>query len=51
MCEGKELPHLGIIFVIALALEEPGSPVTPTPDLTVPTLGPLPPCGPTPIAD
>jgi len=45
LCEGRELPHLTIIFVVALVLEEPGSPVTPTPDLTIPTLGPLPPCG------
>lgn len=44
VCEGRELPHLLFIFVIALAVEEPGSPVTPTPDLTIPTLGPLPPC-------
>ena len=38
------------IFVIALVVETPGSPVTPAPDLTVPTLGALPPCPPTPTA-
>jgi nitrous oxidase accessory protein NosD len=46
ICEGRELPHSTFIFVLALALEEPGSPVTATPDLTVPTLGALPACGP-----
>lgn len=46
MCEAPALPHLPFIFVVALALEEPGSPVTPTPDLTIPTLGALPPCAP-----
>lgn len=44
ICESPPLPHLTFIFVIALAIEAPGSPVTPTPDLTLETLGPLPPC-------
>ena len=45
ICEGDELPHLLFIWVLALAIEPPGSPVTPTPpDLAMPTLGALAPC-------
>lgn len=44
VCEAPALPRPTFIFVIALALEEPGSPVTSAPDLTVPTLAPQPAC-------
>jgi hypothetical protein len=47
ICEGRELPYLQFIFVLAVALEPPGSPVTPTPpNLKMPVLGPLPACTP-----
>ncbi len=44
ICQGKTLPRGPFVMTLALALEPPGSPVTPTPDLTVPTVGALPPC-------
>jgi hypothetical protein len=31
-------------MTLAIAVEPPGSPVTPAPDLTVPTVGALPSC-------
>jgi len=49
ICAGQELPHLQFIFVLAVAYEPPGSPVTPRPPgLTMPLLGPLPACAPSP---
>jgi parallel beta-helix repeat protein len=45
ICESpKTIPINVMIFVLALALEDPPAPVTPTPDLTVETIGALPPC-------
>ncbi len=47
ICAGQELPHLQFVFVLAVAYEPPGSPVTPRPPgLTMPLLGPLPACAP-----
>lgn len=46
LCEGRTLPYNALIFVLAAVLEPVGSPPTPAPDLTVPTLGSLPPCDP-----
>jgi parallel beta-helix repeat protein len=43
-CQSKDLPRSPVIFAIAIALEPPGSPVTPTPDITFPTVGAQPPC-------
>lgn len=45
LCEGSAVPRQPFIFVIAVAAAGPGgtAPAT-TPDLTVPTLGALPPC-------
>jgi parallel beta-helix repeat protein len=40
----KTIPINALIFVLALALEDPPAPVTPTPDLTIATIGALPPC-------
>ena len=49
ICAGQELPHLQFIFVLAVAYEPPGSPVTPRPPgLTMPLLGALPACAPSP---
>lgn len=44
LCEAPTVPHNVMVMVIAFAVETPGGPVSPTPDLTVPTLGPLPAC-------
>jgi len=45
VCPGVEPPRLPLIFVIAVAPQPPGGgPPATTPDLTVPVLGPLPPC-------
>ena len=44
ICQGKTLPRGPFVMTLALALEPPGSPVVPTPDLTVPTVGALPSC-------
>jgi parallel beta-helix repeat protein len=44
ICEGVPIPINQFIFVLALAVEPEGAPVTPAPDLTVETIGPLPPC-------
>lgn len=46
ICEGRPLPATPFIFVLAVALEPPGSPPTPAPDLTYPTVGSLPSCDP-----
>ncbi len=43
-CSGADLPRGSFVFVIAVAFEPPGSPVTPPPDLTVPVVGPQPAC-------
>jgi parallel beta-helix repeat protein len=43
-CKSADLPRGPFIFVIAFAYEPVGSPVTPTPDLTFPTVGAQPPC-------
>ena len=43
-CSGADLPRGPFVFVIAVAFEPPGSPVTPPPDLTVPVVGPPPAC-------
>jgi parallel beta-helix repeat protein len=46
ICETpKTIPINVMIYVLALALEDPPAPVTPTPDLTVETIGALPACG------
>ncbi len=44
LCQGKTLPRGPFVMTLAVAVEPPGSPVTPAPDLTVPTVGALPPC-------
>jgi hypothetical protein len=45
LCEGVAPPRQSILFVIAFGLAGPGgTPPATTPDLTVPTLGALPPC-------
>jgi parallel beta-helix repeat protein len=44
ICEGKPLPRGPFVMTLAFAAEQPGAPVTPPPDLTVPTVGVLPPC-------
>lgn len=46
LCEGRQLPFNNFIFVLKVAYEPVGSPPTPTPDLTVPTVGALPSCSP-----
>ncbi len=43
-CRSNDLPRGPFVFVIAVAYEPVGSPVTPTPDLTFPTVGPQSPC-------
>jgi parallel beta-helix repeat protein len=43
-CQGKTLPRGPFVMTLAFALEPPGAPVTPAPDLTVPKVGALPPC-------
>ncbi len=43
-CRSADLPRGPFVFVIAVAFEPVGSPVTPTPDLTVPTVGAQPAC-------
>jgi parallel beta-helix repeat protein len=45
LCEGEPVPRQPLIFVVAFTLAGPGgTPPATTPDLTVPTLGALPPC-------
>jgi hypothetical protein len=44
ICQGKRLPRGPFVMTLAFALEPPGAPVTPAPDLTVPTVGALAPC-------
>jgi parallel beta-helix repeat protein len=44
LCRGKTLPRGPFVMTLAIAFEPPGSPVTPAPDLTVPTVGALPAC-------
>jgi Right handed beta helix region len=44
VCQGKPLPRGPFVMTLAFAIEPPGAPVTPTPELTVPTVGALPPC-------
>jgi parallel beta-helix repeat protein len=44
VCQGKTLPRGPFVMTLAFAVEPPGSPETPAPDLTVPTVGALPPC-------
>jgi hypothetical protein len=45
LCQGEPVPRQDIIFVVAVALAGPGgTPPATTPDLTVETLGALPPC-------
>ncbi|HMG40045.1 MAG TPA: right-handed parallel beta-helix repeat-containing protein [Acidimicrobiales bacterium] len=45
LCEGVEPPRSPFVFVIAVAPAGPGGgPPAETPDLTLPVLGPLPPC-------
>ena len=43
-CQSIDLPRGPFVFVIALAYEPAGSPVTPTPPLKVPEVGPQAPC-------
>ena len=44
ICQAPEIPHNPFIMTIAVAAIPPGGPPPPTPDLTVPTIGPLPAC-------
>jgi parallel beta-helix repeat protein len=44
ICEGRTLPRGPFVMTLAWTVEPPGAPVTPAPDLTVPTVGALPPC-------
>ena len=44
ICRGESLPRGPFVMTLAFALEPEGAPVTPAPDLTVPTLGALAPC-------
>ena len=46
LCEGRQLPYNPFVMVLKVALEPVGSPPTPTPDLTVATVGSLPSCDP-----
>ncbi|MEZ5142951.1 MAG: right-handed parallel beta-helix repeat-containing protein [Acidimicrobiales bacterium] len=43
-CAVPELPHNPMVMMIRFAVEDPNGPATPTPDLSVPTLGPQPAC-------
>lgn len=43
-CKSADLPRGPFVMALAIAFEPVGSPVTPTPDLTFPTVGPQPPC-------
>ncbi len=43
-CKSADLPRGPFVFDIAFAYEPVGSPVTPPPDLTFPTVGPQTPC-------
>jgi parallel beta-helix repeat protein len=43
-CRSADLPRGPFVFAVAVVLEPPGSPVTPPPDLEVPTVGPQEPC-------
>lgn len=44
LCEGRTLPRGPLVMTLAFAAEPEGAPPTPAPDLTVPTVGALPPC-------
>ncbi len=44
ICQGRSLPRGPFVMTLAFALEPQGAPVTPAPDLTVPTVGALPDC-------
>jgi hypothetical protein len=44
MCQGRTLPRGPFVMTLAFAVEPEGAPVTPAPDLTVPTVGALPAC-------
>jgi parallel beta-helix repeat protein len=44
LCQGKPLPRGPFVMTLAFAVEPPGAPVTPAPDLTVPVVGALAPC-------
>lgn len=44
ICQGRTLPRGPFVMTLAFAVEPPGAPVTPAPDLTVPTVGALPAC-------
>jgi hypothetical protein len=44
LCQGKTLPRGPFVMTLAFAVEPVGAPVTPMPDLTVPTVGVLPRC-------
>jgi parallel beta-helix repeat protein len=44
VCQGKPLPHTALIFVLALAVDDPDNPPQPPPGLTMPTVGVIPPC-------
>ncbi len=44
LCEGRPVPRQPFVMVIAVAAALPGGGKPPTPDLTVPELGPLPAC-------
>ena len=44
ICEAPDLPRRSLIFVDALAVQDPNGPPVPRPDYTVAKLGALPPC-------
>ena len=44
ICQAPDLPRRSLIFVDALAVQDPNGPPAPKPDYTVPKLGALPPC-------
>jgi hypothetical protein len=43
-CQSADLPRGPFVMALAIAVEPVGSPVTPTPDITFPTVGPQAPC-------
>lgn len=48
ICEAPTVPYNPLIFVHAVAVQDPGGPPVPRPDDEVPTLGALEPCAPAP---
>ena len=48
ICEAPTVPYNALIFVHAVAVQDPNGPPVPKPDYEVPTLGALEPCAPAP---